>query len=501
MTYRSNRRTSHVPTSQGLRRGTRDDATKVLILGLGSYPGGTGVQSAIYFAKRGADVLVTDLKTAEQIGENVKTLKRYKNVKFRLGENRQADLEWADIIVRNPDIKRVLPIYKAAVKTGKPLINDITVFLEASPAPTVGVTGTRGKSTTTSWIYDMLRRSGKKAYLGGNITVSPLTFLDKLKKNDIAVVELSSWLLEPCGDMGLSPHIAVWTNVMSDHLNAYDGVEDYAEAKAQIMRNQGPKDIFIPNLDDAIVSSYMASAAGEVRGFSLKRKKGACAWTAGEWLVMKHGDKEVKVIKAKDLSLKGAHNVMNALAAMVGASTAGATLKGIRDSLRKFGGVPYRQELVGVKRGVTFINDTTATTPDAAIAALWAFASPKTSHVARRVVPGTRDELRGTIHWICGGASKKLDFAPLAQTAAKMKLDIHVLVGTAYDELTKEFEKRKVRYTKDESLKAAFDGAVAAAKPGDIVLLSPACASFGLFKNEFDRGDQFNVLVKKLKNR
>lgn len=184
--------------------------TKVLVLGLGSYPGGTGVQSAIYFAKRGADVLVTDLKTAEQIGENAKTLKRYKNVKFRLGENRLEDLEWADVIVRNPDIKKVLPIYKAAVQTGKPLINDITIFLEQSKAMTVGVTGTRGKSTTTSWIHDMLKRSGKRAHLGGNITVSPLTFLDKLKKDDVAVVELSSWLLEPCGDMGMSPHTIWW---------------------------------------------------------------------------------------------------------------------------------------------------------------------------------------------------------------------------------------------------------------------------------------------------
>jgi len=476
-----------------------------LVLGLGSYPGGTGVQSAIYFAKRGFDVLVTDLKTAEQIGENVKTLKRYKNVEFRLGENKVEDLEWADVIVRNPDIKKILPIYKAAAKTGKPLINDITIFLEQATCPTVGITGTRGKSTTTSWIHDMLAKSGKKSYLGGNITVSPLTFIEKIKKDDIAVIELSSWLLEPCGDAGRSPHIAVWTNVMSDHLNAYDGVEDYAEAKAQIMRHQKATDVFIPNLDDEIVSAYASEAAGTVKGFALKKMRNAWAWTQDGWLAAKVRGRETEIVKLSELSLRGPHNVMNALAATVGALEAGATLEGVRKSLKTFGGVPYRQQIVAVKKGITFVNDTTATTPDAAIAALRAFAvetansKQQTARLkAGNQRRGTLDVGRCTIHWICGGAHKGLDYTPLVQEARGKDLDIHVLAGTAYDKLTAEFDKKKIRYAKAETLKQAFDACIKTAKADDVVLLSPACASFGLFKNEFDRGDQFNALVKKV---
>jgi len=455
---------------------------KVLILGLGSYAGGTGVSSAIYFAKQGADVLVTDLKTADKLGTNVKTLKRFKNIKFHLGGNRIEDLEWADVIVRNPDIKKVLPIYKEAVRLGKPLINDITVFLEHAPCLTVGITGTRGKSTTTSWIGDMLSRSKKRAFVGGNITISPLTFLDKLKTTDVAVIELSSWLLEPCGANGLSPDIAVWTNVMADHLNAYDGMEDYAEAKAQIMRNQGADGIFVANLDDKVVSSYVADAPGQVRGFSLKKKTGSFAWTSGGWLILKQGKRVVRVLSIDKIGLRGAHNVMNALAAMVGADAAGATLTGIKESLKNFCGVPYRQQIVAVKRGITFVNDTTSTTPDAAIAALQAFCGKK-----------------HTVHWICGGAHKQLDFAPLAATAERRKLDIYVLVGTAFDHLTGAFKKHGIVFQKAESLKEAFRGALIKANKNDIILLSPACASFGLFKNEFDRGDQFNALVKKLR--
>ena len=496
MTYRS---------SVSRKSKVKSPKVKVLILGLGQFAGGTGVSSAIYFAKQGADVLVTDLKTADKLGTNVKTLKRFKNVRFHLGENRIEDLKWADVIVSNPDIKKVLPIYKEAVRLGKPLINDITVFLEHTPCLTVGITGTRGKSTTTSWIGDMLKRSGKRNFVGGNITLSPLTFLEKLKPNDVAVIELSSWLLEPCGANGLSPDIAVWTNVMADHLNAYDGMEDYAEAKAQIMRNQGADGIFVANLDDKMVSSYVADAPGQVRGFSLKKKAGSNAWTSNGWLVLKQGKKIIRVLKIDKIGLRGAHNVLNALAAMVGADASGATLTGIKESLKNFGGVPYRQQIVAVKRGITFVNDTTSTTPDAAIAALNSFASVMSVKSFRSVrsddmidIRPDRPEGRSPlVHWICGGAHKGLDYSLLAKAAKGKNLDIHVLAGTAFDILTGEFKKQKIDFQKAELLKDAFDRAVGSAKRGDIVLLSPACASFGLFKNEFDRGDQFNVLVKK----
>lgn len=457
---------------------------KVLILGLGSYPQGTGVSAALYFAKAGHEVLVADQKTAKEVALNVKQLKKHKNVRFHLGGWRVHDVDWADLVIKNPGVRRNNEELKRAVKLNKPIENDISIFLRQAPCLVVGVTGTRGKSTTTAWIGDMLKKSGIKTYVGGNITVSPLTFLDKLKKKDVAVIELSSWLLETSGANGLSPNIAVWTNVMNDHLNTYDGLDDYAEAKAQIMRHQKPDDIFVANLDDRFVSTYSKEAVAKVLGYSKNKKKSSAAYVKDAWLTVVLKGKTVKLVKMEQISIKGEHNVMNALAAATASLAAGAKISAIKESLGSFKGMPYRQEIVGVKKGVTFINDTTSTTPDAAVAALKSFSDGKR-----------------TVHWICGGADKGLDYSELMKLASRKRLTIHLLVGTAFDSLQKVFKSHKMKPLKAESLKQAFNQAVGVAKPGDVVLLSPACASFGLFKNEFDRGDQFNDLVKKHINR
>ncbi|MDD5437853.1 MAG: UDP-N-acetylmuramoyl-L-alanine--D-glutamate ligase [Patescibacteria group bacterium] len=452
--------------------------TKILILGLGSYPQGTGVSAALYFAKRGNEIVVADQKTAKEVAANVKQLKKFKKVAFHLGGWRVEDADWADLIIKNPGVRRSNDVLKHAQKLGKRIENDISIFLREAPCLTVGVTGTRGKTTTTAWIGDMLKRSGIKTFVGGNITVSPLTFLDKLKKKDVAVIELSSWLLETTGVNGLSPDIAVWTNVMNDHLNTYDGLYDYAEAKAQIMRHQKPNGIFIANLDDEYVRSYAGESAAKVLGFSKNKKQSSTAFIQGGWLTVSHKGKKLKLLPTTDVGLKGEHNVMNALAASIASLSAGAKVSAVRESLGLFKGMPYRQEIVGHKNGVIFVDDTTSTTPDAAIAALEAFARGK-----------------GTVHWICGGADKGLDYAKMIKTAKGKKITIHLLVGTAFDRLQKAFKSKGLKPIKSTSLKQAFDRAVKQAKPGDVVLLSPACASFGLFKNEFDRGDQFNRLV------
>jgi UDP-N-acetylmuramoylalanine--D-glutamate ligase len=459
--------------------------TKVLILGLGSYPQGTGVSTALYFAKKGNEVLVADQKTAKEVAVNVKQLKKYKNVSYHLGGWRVEDVDWADLIIKNPGVRRNNEALKYAQKIGKQIENDISIFLREAPCMTIGITGTRGKSTTTAWIGDMLKRSGIRTLVGGNITVSPLTFLGKLKKDDIAVIELSSWLLETSGANGLSPNIAVWTNVMNDHLNTYDGLEDYAEAKAQIMRHQKPKDIFVANLDDKYVGMYASESASRVLGFSKSKKGSSSAFEQGGWLTVIHKGKKLKLLPVKDIGLRGEHNIMNALAASIASLSAGAKVSAVRESLKLFKGMPYRQEIVGQKNGVIFVNDTTSTTPDAAIAALKAFAED----VGR---PGRR-----TNHWICGGADKGLDYTTMVEVAKGKKIIIYLLVGTAFDRLSKAFKAKGLKPIKSTSLKQAFERAVKSAKAGDVVLLSPACASFGLFKNEFDRGDQFNALVKR----
>lgn len=467
---------------------SKKQKAKILILGLGSYPQGTGVSAALYFAKKGHEIIAADQKAVKEVALNVDQLKKYKNVKFHLGGWRVEDADWADLIVKNPGVRRNNEVLKHALKIGKPIENDISIFLKKASCLTVGITGTRGKSTTTAWIGDMLKRSGIRAYVGGNITVSPLTFLNSLKKKDVAVIELSSWLLETTGANGLSPKIAVWTNVMNDHLNTYESLDDYAEAKAQIMRHQKPGDVFIANLDDEFVAFYAKEAASDVLGFSMKKRPSSAAYVKQGWIAVRAKGKEILLLPEAKLSLKGEHNVMNALAATSASLAAGAKISAVKESLSSFKGVPYRQELVGEKNGVTFINDTTSTTPDAAIAALNAFASDVTNHESR---------VRSKVHWICGGADKGLDYSKMINLASRKNITIHLLVGTAFKKLEKAFKSKKLKPKKAESLKQAFDQAVTAAKPGDAILLSPACASFGLFKNEFDRGDQFNALVKR----
>lgn len=465
----------------------REKPLKVLVLGLGSYAKGTGVSSALHFARLGCQVIAADQKEKKDLLENYKQLSKFKNVKFHLGGWRAEDADWADLIIKNPGVRRNNEVLLRALKSGKPVENDITIFLKKARGLTIGITGTRGKTTTTAWIGDMFKRSGLRHHVGGNITVSPLVFLDKVKEGDISVLELSSWLLETCGSCGLSPDVAVWTNLMSDHLNTYDGMDDYAEAKAQIMRNQKPDGCFVANLDDAYVKRYAAESPARVLGFSAKRKKGSSAFVEDGWLKLLEGKREIKLIRSKDIGLKGGHNVMNALAAALAARIVKAKIDAIRQSLKEFGGMPYRQEIIGNKKGITFVNDTTSTTPDAAVAALKAFASD-----AR----GTGKTGRGLVHWICGGAEKGLDFSELASVAKGKRVKIYMLDGTARANFSKALESKGLDYALFESLQSAFVRALNEAAEGDTILLSPACASFGMFKNEFDRGDQFNDLFK-----
>lgn len=428
----------------------------VLILGLGQYPKGSGVAAALYFAKKGDDVIVTDLKTRKELAGNVKQLSRFKNVRFHLGRHELDDVRWADVIVRGPRVRVDSREMKLARKLGKRITSDLAIFLEHCPAPVVGITGTRGKSTTTAMIHEVLwaSRKWREVWRGGNILVSPLTFLPHVKAKDLVVLEMSSFQLEGTGDAGISPHIAVWTNLMRDHLNAYPSMLEYAEAKAQIFRHQMPDDVvFLPS--DASFNLYAKEAPSRV----------------------------VRVKKTGKFALQipGEHNQMNARFAFAVGRELGVPAAKIRAALKRFKGLPDRMETVAKKGGITFINDTTATTPDGTLAALRALKSGK-----------------GFIYLIFGGADKELDFKEVV-TYLKTRDDVGVflLPGTAHKKIEALFKKHDICYENVKDLKTAFRRLKEWTEKGDIVLLSPGCASFGLFKNEFDRGEQFKKLVKK----
>lgn len=437
---------------------------KVLILGLGRYPKGSGVAAALYFAKRGDDVTVTDLKTAEELAANIGRLKKYKNVRFVLGRHRLEDIRKADLVVRNPGTRKDSRELVEARKRGIPLASDVTVFLQHCPAQVVAVTGTRGKSTTATLLAGILEASGnyRRVWLGGNILVSPLTFLNQVKADDVVVLELSSWQLESTGEAGISPLVALWTNLMRDHLNTYADMAEYAEAKAQIFRHQKPGDIaFLPFGKD--FDAYAESAPGRVYRWGKKQ-------SAEERLV-----NEVK------LKIPGEHNKQNAAAAAAVALELQVRPAVIKRVLRHFSGVANRQEPIAKKGSITFINDTTATTPDATIAAVRAFSR------------------QGKLHLIFGGADKELEFKEVAKELKKSGVDVVVLPGTAHDKIAAAFKNARLTYEDVSTLREAVLKLYRRAKKGDFILLSPGCASFGLFKNEFDRGKQFERVVMSLR--
>lgn len=451
----------------------------VLILGLGQYPNGSGISAALFAIQCGATVRVTDMKVAADLGDNVARLKTEKNVSFVLGEHRLEDIRWADIIIRNPRVRPSSPEMKEAMRLGKRIESDISLFLALCPCPVVGITGTRGKSTTTTLVYEMLKASKKRVWIGGNILISPLTFLKDVTATDLVVLELSSWLLETSGAVGLSPKYALITNLKRDHLNTYDSMDAYAEAKAQIFRHQDEKGVAIFSADDAYGRQWIKEAPGRTISFGLRGAKLPNRVTKDTllWTDPKNGTHEV-LIERKRLRLLGEHNALNMLAAALLARAAGASTTAIRNVAKTFRGVPDRLEEITVKEGVRYINDTTSTTPDATMAAIQALAP-----------------ISKTVRLIAGGSDKELVFDDLAALLKKKRVAVTLFEGSAFLPFSKALRKAGVAFERVESMKEALAVHQAHAKKGDTILLSPGCASFGLFSNEFERGAQFKQQV------
>ncbi|MDP3985500.1 MAG: UDP-N-acetylmuramoyl-L-alanine--D-glutamate ligase, partial [bacterium] len=404
-------------------------------------------------------------------------------VKLRLGEHRMEDVRNADMVIRNPGVPNSSPYLAEARRLGIPVMTDVSVFLTLCRCPVIGITGTRGKSTTTALMGEIMKTVNKKTYVGGNIQRSPLTFLEKLNEGSIVVLELSSWLAESLADIAQSPWGAVVTNIYPDHLNVHGSMEEYIRAKEQIFRFQEAGHPLVLNYDNAYTRKMAAHVPKgvAVRWFSLKPlpKKMKGAWLDGTYL--KVNGKIILSVRA--MELQGDHNIANALAAAALADAVGVPIKNIREAVRGFGGLPNRQEIIREFDGITWVNDTTATTPEATIAALERFGKGK----------------KKKIILIGGGTDKKLEFKALAQAIKKYCKSVVLFEGSATDKLRKQLGAHAPLLGFSTTMRDAVQTAYTAAKRGDIILLSPGAASFGLFQNEFDRGDQFATLVKKLK--
>jgi UDP-N-acetylmuramoylalanine--D-glutamate ligase len=468
----------------------------VLVMGLGVHGGGLGVVR--FLLEQGAHVTVTDLRKRDDLAATLQALQG-EPVTYVLGEHRMEDFRQADVVVRNPAVPRESPYLEEARVHGVPIEMEMTLFFALCPGPIVGVTGTKGKSTTTVLLGEIARQHWPDTVVAGNIRVSALEALPQIGPRTPVVLELSSWQLEGLGERGMAPQIAVVTNLSPDHMNRYPSWESYVEAKKLIYRAQRPADWLVLNAGDPAVRDFILDAPSRAAwfGLGLERHRGALRTADGKVLplgggaaLLEHGQVAwvgadgvlVQICPVEQLVLPGRHNRANALAAAAAASLLGVLPQEIAAGIAAFRGLPDRLEVVRVLNGVTYINDTTSTAPAATVAALEALEQP--------------------IVLIAGGADKALEFTGLAAAAAARVQTILLLEGTATDKMERALREAGARVAgRFDSLPAAVEQARAMARPGDVVLLSPGCASFGMFRHEFERGERFREVVQALPER
>lgn len=462
---------------------------KITMLGLGLL--GRGVNVAKFLAELGAELTITDLKDAVTLAPSLKQLKKYKNIRYVLGEHKLSDFKNCDMVIKSAGVPLDSPYIAEARKNKIPVEMDASLFAKFTPATIVGVTGTRGKSTVTHLLEHILTRAyPKHVFVGGNVRgIATLPLLKKAKVGDIVILELDSWQLQGFGDAKISPHISVFTNFLNDHLNYYKGdMQKYFEDKANIFKYQ--------KNDEVLVLGEQAEKEIKAR-FKNKIKS--------EVIVARNNI----IPKNWKIKIPGEHNRANIACAILVCQELDVPVKSIKDGVESFLGVPGRLELVRMVGGVKYYNDTTATTPDGNKAALEALSDKKTRqnfsprHNFRETKAGKAKNLSGrekNIVLIAGGADKELDYSGMAKLVHKTVKALVLIEGAATEKLLSLIPK-KTSYPVCivDSMKDAVETACDFAKKGDTVLLSPGAASFGVFKNEFDRGDQFVKLVKKMK--
>ncbi len=424
---------------------------RVTILGLGLL--GKGLGDAVFLAQCGAEITVTDMKDAKALAPSVAVLKKYKNVTFKLGGHDFADFENCDFVLKAQGVPLDSMYVAHARQNNIPIRMDdeLCVSLLPKGVKVVGVTGTRGKTTTTAMIFHALKKAGKKVHLGGNIRgVATLALLPKIKEGDYLVLELSSWQLQGFGESKISPTVSVFTNFMPDHMNYYNNsLKHYFADKAYIFKNQTVADTLV--IGESLIKKIPKTYKGKL-------------------VVANTTD----IPKAWKLSVVGEHNRANATCAISALRALKIPLTAIRLGMETFTAVEGRLQKVKTVRGVDIYNDNNSTTPEATIAGLRSFE-------------------KGTVVLIMGGADKGLDISAMVKLAKEHASLVILLPGTGSDRI------EEPEFYRATSLSDAVSAAVSSAEKGDIILFSPGFASFGMFKNEYDRNDQFLALIKKVK--
>jgi UDP-N-acetylmuramoylalanine--D-glutamate ligase len=443
-------------------------------MGLGTRAGGVGV--ARYLAESGAIVTVTDLRDEAALAGPIAELDGL-GIRFVLGHHEQADFTDTDVVVRNPGVRRSNQYLAMARDAGVEIEMEMAIFLRASPAPVIGITGTKGKTTTSALCGEMLRSWRPETIVAGNMGVSAVSALPEITPETPVVLELSSWQLEGMDERRIGPHIAVITNISEDHLDTYRNFDDYADTKRSLCNHLAADDYLVLNAADPEVARAADLTAARVMWFGAGELPGVGVRALADALVSTIPGREGRIAIPDNPALRGEHQRMNAAAAACAALVRGASIADVAAGLASFTGVANRMEIVAEIDSVLFVNDTAATAPAAAIASLRAFSDRP-------------------IRLICGGADKRLDFGPLAREIAAHVSSVTLLDGSATATLRSLIEAAGVEVGAPvQTMREAVEQAVRHAAAGDVVLLSPGCASFGLFRDEFDRGSQFRHAV------
>lgn len=451
---------------------------QVLVLGLGVHGG--AIALIRWLVKHGAKVTVSDIKPKIQLAYGLKKLANLQ-IKYYFGGHPVNLLKGKDLVIQNPAVPNELSLLKAARRRRIPIENEASLFLKFCPASLIiGVTGSKGKSTTTSLLYSMVKLWRKNTVFAGNIQdVVMFDVLDKITPSTPVILELSSWQLEGVGEHGLTVPIAVITNVLPDHLNRYSSFKSYSAAKARIFQHQRAGHTVVLNYDNLVTRAFASKAGGKIIWFSGQAKKLPGAYVSnGKAYWQQKKEKPTFLFDLSELRLLGQHNVQNALASAAAAVLLGVPVSKILAAIKRYKGLHDRLEFVRKLRGIKFYNDTTATAPVGVQAALKALSGQP-------------------IVLIAGGVDKNLSYSKLAQDIMKHVQSLVLLPGTATVKLQqnlKGFENMFFARNMAQAVKLAY----ASAPANSIVLLSPGAASFNLFKHEFDRGQQFIRAVKKL---
>jgi len=449
---------------------------RVIVLGLARQ----GTALTRFLVRAGAEVTVSDLKDESALAEVLAELERLP-VRYVLGGHPKSLLDGADLLCLSGGVPVDAPIVVEARRRGIPLSNDAQIFLERCSAPVIGITGSAGKTTTTALVGEMCRAAGLTTWVGGNIGNPLIADLERIRPTDRVVMELSSFQLEI---MTVSPHIAAVLNITPNHLDRHKTMENYIAAKRNIVAHQEAEDLAVLGFDDARARALALETKARVLFFSGGAEVDEGAYKTNGELVLRLGGADVLICRAEEVRLRGAHNILNVLAACTLAGLVGVPVEAMRETIRTFTGVEHRLEEVRQWRGVRWYDDSIATAPERVVAALRSFDEP--------------------IVLLAGGRDKDLPWEEFAAETVK-RVRYLITFGEAGGMIArivgarrKGSKGRLEEIRQVETLEEAVEAAAQIARPGEVVLLSPGGTSFDAFRDFAERGDRFKELVRAL---